>query len=400
MKYFSISIILALTVCSCQSPDNKNIPEQVKQISEEVRQTYIPDKRVGVFDIGLNVSDKNIVLKGQTTSAQALSLLKEKLTQADYQVTDSISVLPDRNKLDNEIYGIVNLSVANLHNKADFSSEMVTQAVLGMPVHILDYENWYRIQTPDNYIAWVHRAGIEPMTLEEYNAWNASEKIVVTNHYGFAYKNIDKKTQTAFEVVSDVVAGNRFQYNGEEGNYYKVIYPDGRKGYVSKLIAKKEKDWRIDLKQDATSILNTAYTLMGVPYLWAGTSSKGMDCSGFVRNVLYMHDIIIPRDASQQAYVGKRIEINQDFGNLMAGDLIFFGRKATAESKERVVHVGIYIGDKKFIHSQGDVRIGSFDKDDVAFDEFNLNRLLFATRILDVVNKEPEINTTLTNPYY
>mgnify|MGYP003623789881 CR=1 FL=1 len=124
-----------------------------------------------------------------------------------------------------------------------------------------------------------------------------------------------------------------------------------------------------------------------------------MDCSGFVRNVLYMHDIIIPRDASQQAYVGKRINIKDDFTNLEEGDLIFFGKKATTETKERVVHVGFYIGNKKFIHSQGDVRIGSFDEDDRAFDEFNLNRLLFATRLLDAIGTEG-INTTETNPYY
>lgn len=161
-----------------------------------------------------------------------------------------------------------------------------------------------------------------------------------------------------------------------------------------------EGKWRARLKQDAADIIRTAHTLMGVPYLWAGTSSKGVDCSGFVRTVLFMHDIIIPRDASQQACVGETIDISPDFSNLQPGDLIFFGRKATPERKERVVHVGMYIGNKRFIHSQGDVHISSFDPADELFDEFNLGRLLFATRIIPSINKMEGLNTTATNPYY
>ena len=80
--------------------------------------------------------------------------------------------------------------------------------------------------------------------------------------------------------------------------------------------------------------------------------------------------------------------------------MIFFGRKATADRKERVVHVGMYIGDKRFIHSQGDVHVSSFDPADELFDEYNLGRLLFATRVLPYINKEESLNTTATNPYY
>ena len=190
------------------------------------------------------------------------------------------------------------------------------------------------------------------------------------------------------------------RWEGSKGAFYKVTYPDGRQGYISKSIAMPEKKWRSGLKQDAADIIRTAHTMMGIPYLWAGTSSKGVDCSGFMRTILFMHDIIIPRDASQQAYVGEHIDIASDFSNLQPGDLIFFGRKATPERKERVVHVGMYIGGKRFIHSQGDVHISSFDPADELFDEYNLGRLLFATRVLPYINKETGLNTTETNEYY
>ena len=245
---------------------------------------------------------------------------------------------------------------------------MSTQALLGMPVKVLQYTGWYEIQTPDDYTGWVHRMVITPMSKEKYDEWNRAEKIVVTSHYGFTYEKPDATSQT----VSDVVAGNRLKWEGGKGHFYKVSYPDGRQAYIPKSISQPENRWRASLKQDVESIIETAYTMMGVPYLWAGTSSKGVDCSGLVRTVLFMHDIIIPRDASQQAYVGERIEIASDFANVQRGDLVFFGRKATGEQKEGISHVGIYLGNKRFIHALGDVHVSSFEPSDKNYDAFNM----------------------------
>ncbi len=303
---------------------------------------------------------------------------------------------PVENGLEDKTYGVVRLSVCNMRDTNSFSSEMVSQALLGTPVKLFKFDKWYKIQTPDEYSGWVHNAAITPMDKDELNDWNKAKKIVVVSHYGFTYQEPDESSQC----VTDVVAGNRLKFEGVRGNFYQISYPDGRKAYISKSIAKREDEWRAVISVDAESIIQTAMTLLGVPYLWAGTSSKGIDCSGFVRTVLFMHDLIMPRDASQQAEVGQRIDIAPDFSNLIAGDLVFFGKKAAGEQRERVIHVAIYMGNKRFIHSQGDVRINSFDPSAPEYDEFNLNRLLFATRILDEIGQIPEITTTMTNLYY
>ena len=396
-KEITMGLLSLLLLLSCVSTDEKEHKalNQIRQTGEFVGKQYIPDKRVGVFEVDYELTGKQLAVKGATTSPEAKTQLFDELAKAAYTIQDSLRLLPDTEKLGDKTYGIVNLSVCNLRNKDDFSSEMVTQGLLGMPVRLLDHTGWYRIQTPDNYIAWVHRAGIVPMTKEEYSAWNKAKKIIVTNHYGFTFE----KPRINAQSVSDVVSGDRLKWEGTEGAYYKVSYPDGRIAYISCLISKPESEWRKDLKQDAESIIATAKTLLGIPYLWAGTSAKGMDCSGYVRTVLYLHDIIMPRDASQQAYVGEHIDIAPEFANLQPGDLLFFGRKATPEYKERVVHVAIYIGNKKFIHAQGDVRINSFDPADTNYDEYNLNRLLFATRFLNAIGTS-EINTTATNAYF
>lgn len=375
---------------------NEQVPTDIVQLTDSLRRIYAPDRRVDLLDVDFTCDGRSVMLRGVTTSAQAKQALLEGLATRQYRVMDCLRVLPDEEALKGKVYGIVNVSVCNLRAEGDFSSEMMTQGLMGMPVRVLDRDGWYRVQTPDRYIAWVHSVGIHPVTREELAAWNRAEKLVVTAHYGFVYSQPKATSQT----VSDIVAGNRLKLEGTQGKFYKVSYPDGRQGYVEKSLAMPETQWRRQLKQDAASILQTAHTLMGVPYLWAGTSSKGIDCSGLVRTTLFLHDIIIPRDASQQAYTGEHIDIAPDFGNLQPGDLIFFGRKATPERKERVVHVGFYLGNKRFIHSQGDVHVGSLDPDDELYDAYNLGRLLFVARVLPYINKQPSLNTTATNELY
>jgi cell wall-associated NlpC family hydrolase len=115
-----------------------------------------------------------------------------------------------------------------------------------------------------------------------------------------------------------------------------------------------------------------------------------MDCSGFTKMVYLMNGFIIPRDASQQINAGKIVDKNLEFKNLEKGDLIFFGRKATSEKKQRVVHVGLWLGNDKmeFIHASGNVHISSMSKSEANYDEFNKNRYLGSRRYLNTEDKK------------
>ncbi len=94
----------------------------------------------------------------------------------------------------------------------------------------------------------------------------------------------------------------------------------------------------------AANLVTNALGFLGVPYKRGGSSAEtGFDCSGFVKNVFEQTaGLILPRKASQQAADSQRI--NQT--DLQPGDLVFFNTMRRAFS-----HVGIYIGDGKFIHS-------------------------------------------------
>ena len=398
MKYFVLTLCIFASVNqSLKAQSQKCVfPTEMASLYDEVKQKYVPDRREAMLDIKFVVEGRSVRLSGETDQSEAREELVSGIRSLGYEVKDEIRVLPDEAELDGRSWGIVDVSVCNLRTRGDYGEEQSSQALLGMPVRILKKDNWLQIQTPDRYLAWVLPSAVKRVTKAELEEWNCAPKVVVTSIFGFVYSKPSVNAQT----VSDVVASDRLKLLGSSGKFYKVEYPDGRQGYIQKSACEPLDQWCKHIKQDAQSIISTGKRLVGIPYMWGGTSTKGVDCSGFVRTTLLMHDIIIPRDASLQAYKGQRIEIDADFSNLQAGDLLFFGCKATAGGRERVVHVGIYTGNKRFIHSLGYVREASFNPADSDYDEYDLGRLLFAARVLPFINKEKGLCTTDQNEFY
>ncbi|MEG1617431.1 MAG: C40 family peptidase [Bacteroidales bacterium] len=380
-------IILAVTPIYADKKVKK-----VKTLIQTTGDENIPDKRVEVYEIKAEKERNKIILTGSTTNPDVKEKLLKGLNERKIRFTDQIILLPDTTE-DKACYGVVNLSAMNMRNRPSYSAEMVSQGILGMPVRILEKKNWRRVQTPDNYIGWVTSGSVQAMTKAEYNAWVDAPKVVFIRPYGFCYSKPDKNAQT----VSDLVSGAMLQWEGEYQGFHMVVYPDGRKGFVSKAEAIPFENWIKSRQQNPSFFITTAWKYLGIPYLWGGTSPKGMDCSGFIKTIAFQNGLILSRDASQQAYEGERIETNGNFDLLLPGDFLFFGKKE--ENKERVVHVGLYLGNKRFIHAATCIKVGSFDPSSDEYDEYNTNRFLWATRIYNSI-ASPGIVPVKDNSYY
>ena len=370
--------------------------EKVNSIIQNVKEKFAPDKRVAIFDIEAIESGNNIIFKGETNIPEAKSEFVKNMNDSGFKFDDQIELLPSK-ILGDKKFGVINLSVANFRAKTEHSAELVTQAILGTPIKILKKgeDGYYLIQTPDNYISWLDDDGIEFMNEADYINWSNSKKIIYLNEYGFSYSKPDANSNH----VSDLVAGNLLKVVSEEKNFYKVNYPNNREAFIKKDESKLFNNWYSELIPNGETILNTAYRFMGIPYLWGGTSAKGMDCSGFTKTVYFLNGIILARDASQQVDTGELVDTKDGWQNLQAGDLIFFGRKGDENRKERVTHVAIYIGDGDFIHAAGRVKINSFNKNKTYYSRYRDNAFIRAKRILTSVGKNG-IERILDNSFY
>lgn len=105
--------------------------------------------------------------------------------------------------------------------------------------------------------------------------------------------------------------------------------------------------WSLD---NSSVKLSVAKRHLGKRYVWGAMGPKSFDCSGFTKYVCKKSGISLPRTSINQSKVGKRVAR----GNLKAGDLIFFD--TSKRRKGYVNHVGIYIGNNKFIHASSGKR--------------------------------------------
>jgi SH3-like domain-containing protein len=357
---------------------------------------FAPDGRVEIFDIEADLREDTVVLRGETTCRVAYEELIRQAGCAREHLVDNIRLLPDGGP-DDATWGVFHNSVGTLRAAPRYDSELVSQALLGMPVRILERRGgWRRVRTPDRYIGWVN-GSVTAMTKSELQQYLQKPKVTVTS---LSCRSLEKPDGAA-RPVFDLVAGNMLEVRKTEGEFYLAVSPDGREAYVRKQDAMETDEWLAGIALTGESVVNMAHRFAGIPYLWGGTSAKGMDCSGFTKTVYFMHGVILARDASQQALNGRLTDSSGDFDSLLPGDLLFFGTGATADSPGggRVVHVGIYIGNRRFIHASDYIRIGSTDPEDPLFDEFNTNRYLYARRIIGEVNT-PGIEAIFENEFY
>ena len=392
----AIAFAILLLTTSCQQKDT-DPAAKYKEIIAEIKKEYAPDRRDKTFDVTAEEKDGQWVVSGSTTEAAALDALRERLEQADKKAVAEVRMLPDTAQLGDRTWGVATLSSTSLRYGANYSAEMATQVPMGTPLRVLEKRSyWYRVITPEGYTAWTTTTGVSRMNETEFEAWKATDKVMVTADF----TQVLEQPKADAATVSDAILGNILAVDHQSrGQYIAVQLPDGRQGWILRSATVPFDKWLDSRNPTEANILTTAFHFNGYPYLWGGTTTKAVDCSGFTKTVYFLNGIILRRDASQQAKTGTEIEVTDNFENLRPGDLLFFGRKATAEKKESITHVGIYMGDQRFIHSASRVKINSLNPEAEDYYDGSKN-LVRVRRILGNQDQETGITSIKNHPWY
>ncbi len=296
-----------------------------------------------------------LVVGGILSDSATCSVLRRELQATGIDYTDSLVVMPY------DQWALVRLTAASMRTGGRHAAEMATQNVMGTPLRVLAADgDWYRVQSPDGYISYIPSSSVVLRTSKEMAQWRRAPRFIVVSPWQVqAFRTAD--AAGVRDVVTDLVNGCIVEIPASVPNVQngklEILLPDGRRAFVDAKAMASVSEWAAQ-DFNADRILDTAYSMEGTPYLWGGTSTKAIDCSGLAKVSYFSNGIILMRDASQQATTGTRIEA-KDWRQCRPGDLLFFGNAKTG----RVTHVAIYDSKGNYVHSSGRVKRNSVDPD-------------------------------------
>lgn len=251
-------------------------------------------------------------------------------------------------------YAVVMGSGSTIRRSPSVMGDKITVADAGTQVKVLDHSNgWYKLRFPKGTEGWMRGDLIKPVS---------STIIAKSKPKTTVAKAAPKSSTTKRSIVAS---------------------------RPRTTVAKRGSRPSLAAGPASSDLIKTAYSQLGTPYKWGSTSRSngGYDCSGFVTYVYKSKGVKLPRTSRDMSRAGQSVSTK----SLKSGDLVFF---KTGRSS-RINHVGMYVGNGKFIHSssgQGGVRIDSLNSG------YYSRKLVTARRVAKVSPAKPAAPTKPAAP--
>ncbi|AIE86959.1 C40 family peptidase [Fimbriimonas ginsengisoli] len=252
-------------------------------------------------------------------------------------------------------YAVINGDAVTIRREPSRGADSIAQVDAGTRVVVLDRDgDWYRLRFPKGTEGWVRSDLLK----------SAAAPRVASR----ARRHHEERVASRPRHHRELVATRSHHSRRHESSQRMVAFETSSKG-------------------DGSGILAKAQAYRGVRYRWGAMSRSATDCSGFTSQVFGSQGYRLPRTSSEQSHAGTPVKAK----DLKKGDLVFFHTHRGA----RVTHVGIYMGNGKFIHASsggGKVQINSLN------DGYYKKRLVAARRLVKSSKPAKQEEPAVTAP--
>jgi gamma-D-glutamyl-L-lysine dipeptidyl-peptidase len=218
--------------------------------------------------------------------------------------------------------------------------DRLTQALLGCPATVLEErDGWARVRLPD-YEGFVERAALAPGAVAA-----SGEVLTVTARGAPLYP-----TPTDEAPLDEAYLGTELPVAGSSsGARLPVALPGGRGAWIATAAGERRLSGAPPPRRSAATAVRVARQFLGCPYLWGGSTYRGIDCSALLQRAYALAGYTLPRDADQQ-WAALPTAVARE--SLREGDLLFFARD------EMIVHVALALDGTRYIHALGIPALG------------------------------------------
>lgn len=309
---------------------------ELDNLIEKIKERF-SDRRTELADIMLEQSTGRWIVSGRVLDSRTRSAVLADLSAAlpGAALVDKLQEL--RTPRPQWMYVAVNLT--GLYARPSWLAEMLSQNIYGTVVEILEERSeWVFVRQLDGYLGWMFKDYLSPV-----EPGISSHRVCVPM---MLLRTEPDETAT---VVFRLPEGTEVQVSASSNGWLKIEphpaeMPCGLPGgWVKSTELIRAQTLPGTPGEKRQTILATAYGLIGVPYLWGGTTADGIDCSGLAQLSYRMAGMTLPRDADMQKDAGQPLEAPAE-----PGDLLFF---CSEEDRSRISHVAISLGGWKVIHS-------------------------------------------------
>ncbi|MCL4262770.1 MAG: C40 family peptidase [Anaerolineae bacterium] len=306
--------------------------DEIKQALAEVMGQFA-DKRTHVCQMEVTaVTDGRITLAGTVLDEATLTAVLAHLaaTCPEYALEASaVTILrqPAYTQM------VVCTTITGLHNSPGFLSEPGSYLLNGMLVEPLQADGrWLFVRQEDGYLGWAYAPYLG-------DAPSAAPTHLVCEPVALLRQEPDERAG----LENRVLAGTAVVVTNTQNGWQQITWAGLPGGWLPAAHLRPLTDLPQAAAAQRAQLIADAPRFTGVPYLWAGVSGYGIDCSGYVQLLYRLAGVTLPRDADMMFAAGQPVE-----PPYRPGDLFFFG----SESGHRhISHVGMSLGGWQMIHS-------------------------------------------------